>query len=132
MSNIAYDDGSPWQQIERKDGHRHGAFRRWHPGGVIEVEASYSHGLPDGAWCEYDREGQMLLEESWSNGVRDGVAKSWYPNGQLKSEGAWIQGERDGDWRFYLPDGSNDALAKFQSGTRISMTRYNELAPEGD
>ena len=79
-----WDNGQKREQIEQRDGLRHGVTTWWFETGEKMMEATYQDGRLHGDWTFWDRKGQTRKIESWKQGIIGNTV--WYEGGEPLTE----------------------------------------------
>lgn len=94
-----------------KDNHPDGVWRLYYPehplfGRVKALEASFSKGLLQGEYLEYNQAGQLSFSVFYDKGLQEGVASMYSMDGRVLMTAAFHLGELDGPFRCFYPSGS--------------------------
>ncbi|MBC8456058.1 toxin-antitoxin system YwqK family antitoxin, partial [bacterium] len=77
-----YSDGQQKEQIEYKQGLRHGLSQKWYENGRIDNKTHYRNGLKDGVEKIYYPNGGLAVEKDYKAGIEEGLESTWLEGGK--------------------------------------------------
>ncbi len=118
------------ERINRLDaeGRKQGAWKFFHPNGLIKTEGKYQNDLKDGYFKEYNDKGKLLTISKWIAGelqqnvvelTKLEIEKEYYPDGTIKSFQGYKNGLPEGIRREYAEDGKLVAGFIFKDGKKV-------------
>ena len=85
-----YDSGEKYEEYQYTgDSLKHGAYKRYSPGGVLMEESNYVDGQLEGERKIYTESGKPDVTEIYSHNALNGPFKTFYPNGKVKMEAVY-------------------------------------------
>ena len=113
-------DGSPRNEIEYKDGLKHGK-QTYTPSKDTVVHNEYIHGKMTGL-STLIVHGEILKELTYRNDQLQGCQKFYYPGGKLKAEGDMKSSIPVKEWTYYSPTHKYKSKLKFdQNGVCLDL-----------
>ncbi len=100
---IYYHENSPTVMTREnyKKGKLDGLRSVYFPNGKIAEEIQYKNGVRHGPYKKYTPTGIVLEETTYKNGEMDGNAIFRSADGKIASEGKFVNGLKKGIWKFY-------------------------------
>lgn len=112
-----HPNGGIWQYLESQDMRAFGAYKEWHPNGVLKIEATVIGGtadvvpgaqqdwLFDGLAKVWDEQGRLQAMIPYEKGVLQGHSITYFSDGQMKRETPYVNNALEGESIDYTPDG---------------------------
>lgn len=148
-----YDDGIVESEINFKDGHPAGIFRKYFTNGNLKANmffddkgetaaailyreeggkyamGYYHNHQKDSLWQYFINDSIVISEETYKNGIKNGPERIYtpynYPN--LLEEKYWKNGVQDSTWTRCYTDGSPKFITEYKDGVREGMyVAFNE------
>lgn len=110
----------------------HGKWKWFYDNDLLQMEGSFSHGLKNGYFKEYDIEGNLTVVTKYVDGEKEEMAEEllklevrtdYYPNGQVKVVGTY---NKDG-----LPEGVRREYNDEGKVEKAYIFRYGKIIAEG-
>lgn len=110
----------------------HGKWKWFYDEEILRMEGTFSHGLKNGYFKEYDLEGNLLVATKYVNGEKEEMAEElmklevrtdFYPNGTIKVVGTYNQ---DG-----IPEGVRREYNEEGKVEKAYIFRYGKIIAEG-
>lgn len=144
-SRLYRSNGELYEETPYKKGLKHGIYRKYKNGKVIE-EYEWENGnmiitrketYPDGSpyrETKWSLDGQTGLEKVWfpsgvlqasvmfKGGDRHGTSTSYYENKQIRSQGEFKNGQRTGHYKLYSEDGRLISDTSWKNGKKNGMS----------
>ena len=108
------------------NGKINGQLKVYHYNGKIKKIGSYTNGIENGIFKEYDDKGNLEAEYSMSNGELNGSLKVYYPNGKLKKSGNYLKGKEHGNFVEYDDEGNKEAEYVMANGMKNGVLKIYE------
>jgi len=125
-----HPNGHIWQYLEIVEGRAHGAYKEWHPNGVLKIEANVIEGLGDvteaaqmswlfeGQSTVYDEQGSLEAVFHYVKGMLEGTAVYYSPNGKVAKSIPYVQDNIEGDALIYDTQGRLLEKISFSQGNK--------------
>ena len=101
-----FDNGNTRQEIEIRNGEKHGKIRIYFENGQLNEIRSYKHNQMDGKWAMYNDHGIKTSVARYKNGEKDGKWMIWNDYGNLLYELHYHSGKKTGIWKKYDEQGN--------------------------
>lgn len=104
-----HSNGYLLQYLEIVQGRANGAYKEWHPNGMLKIDAHVIEGLGDvsetaqmswvfeGKNSVWDDHGNLVAEFTYTKGMLDGTAQYYHPNGQISKSLPYVQNLLEGE-----------------------------------
>lgn len=87
--------GSPWRQLNIKEGRKVGYQLQWHKNGQQRIHSHYNEdGKREGLHIEYHKNGKMACLGEFYNGKREGKFTRWDFDGKLTNRVNYARGKK--------------------------------------
>jgi antitoxin component YwqK of YwqJK toxin-antitoxin module len=115
-----YQSGTQFltEEINYKEGKKHGLYKRNYNNGKPQEVSNYSNGERDGKSTWYFESGEKTAEYHYSNGVINGEVATYFKNGKVSEFGLYANGEQNGTWKEFFENGVIKAEGKYQNGKK--------------
>lgn len=125
-----HSNGHIWQYLEIVEGRANGAYKEWHPNGVLKIEAQVIEGLGDvseaaqmswlfeGKCTVWDEQGQTEALFNYTKGLLEGTAYYYHSNGQLSRSVPYMQDNIEGEMLVYDDQGRIVERVPFVEGVK--------------
>lgn len=122
-----YDDGSLMDEINYKDGIRHGEMVSYYRNGVMRSKLNYLNGQKHGKSYQYYKDGKLNMEIDYENGKRNGFGKWYFTSGELYELTPYVNGEIDGLKKRFYKNGSDKHIIPYKQGmVGTGLKEYNK------
>jgi antitoxin component YwqK of YwqJK toxin-antitoxin module/tetratricopeptide (TPR) repeat protein len=125
-----YPSGIIMNEMEIKNGKRHGQFKRFHPNGELHQEGNYVDGEIDGVVKFYFDNGQFETLSNYEKGKQTGVYLDYYRDSIPHIEGNFENGKETGSWTFYFRNGKVQRTGTFVNGKESGL--WKSYHPSGN
>jgi antitoxin component YwqK of YwqJK toxin-antitoxin module len=129
-----HPNGTPHQYLETQEMRASGAYREWHPNGVLKIDAMVIGGTADtspgsqkdwlfeGIATIYDEQGHLIGSIPYEKGLLEGVSVYYYPTGSVQKELPYHKGELEGTALEYDPLGQLKSKREYKEGVRDGLS----------
>jgi antitoxin component YwqK of YwqJK toxin-antitoxin module len=109
-----------------------GAYKEWHPSGLLKIEATVIGGTADIVpnaqrdWLFeetariWDDQGHLQAEIPYQKGMLEGISIYYYPNGQIQKRSPYHQNHLEGEEVEFYPDGRLFSRTSYHLGIKNS------------
>lgn len=104
------------EYITYRHGERHGPFKFWHDGNVLQVQGEYRDGNLHGLIIRYYASGQKQRETTYRDGELHGPFFLYDRNGRTRERGTFNAGMREGAYVEYFDDGKPAIESTYEKG----------------
>jgi antitoxin component YwqK of YwqJK toxin-antitoxin module len=109
-----YDNGQVKQEMQIKNGQKHGTAKIYFENGQLNEIRSYKKNEMHGKWVMYNEHGIKTSVAHYKNGQKHGRWTIWNDYGNLLYELQYKNGEKSGTWRSYNEKGELINERKYQ------------------
>ena len=115
-----YQSGTQFltEEINYKEGRKHGLYKRNYSNGKVQEESNYKNGERDGKATWYFETGDKTAEYHYKNGAIDGEVAFYFKNGKVSEFGLYANGEQNGNWKEFFESGAMKAEGKYINGKK--------------
>ena len=125
-----HPNGLPWQYLEIQDMRAFGAYREWHPNGLLRIDATVIGGSADispnaqrdwlfeGEARFWDEQGRLMAQIPYQKGMLEGISISYYPNGQIQKTSPYHQNRLQGEEIEFYEEGQIFSRTTYQLGIK--------------
>ncbi len=142
-----HSNGYIWQYLEIVEGRANGAYKEWHPNGILKIEANVIEGLGDvseaaqmswlfeGKSSVWDEHGTLEAVFHYTKGMLEGNAYHYHPSGQVAKSIPYVQDNIEGDVLVFDEQGRPLEKISFAQGIKHGVAEgksLNVLSDQGD
>lgn len=125
-----HPNGQIHQYLESQDMRAYGAYKEWHPNGVLRIEATIIGGSADvvagsqrdwvfdGTARVWDEQSQLIAEIPYKKGVLEGASLVYAPSGNVVTRSPYVQGSLEGELIEYYPNESIRSKTIYHQGIK--------------
>ena len=120
-------NGKLSSRVEYSAGEKNGTEQKFFSDeNVLAEEINWKNGIKHGAWKQYHANERLKLSANYINGALEGAYVSFFPNGIKELEGVYRNGVPDGEWIRHKDDGEYAITIKYDKGTITNMEDLEE------
>lgn len=100
-----FEDGTVAEEAMYLNDSLDGVRRFYYPGGKVEMEQGYNHGIDHGPYKKYYESGGLEITYNFVNGAIEGESIRYYPNGKVMEVVTIVHNEENGPFKEYYDTG---------------------------
>jgi antitoxin component YwqK of YwqJK toxin-antitoxin module len=124
MARVFFDTGKLKEETEYASGLKHGASRTFYENGQQRSAGKYDSDKQVGVWRSWRENGMPLEERHYVAGMKEGTAIRWQKNGAKEFEGAYKGDEMDGPFNYFDGDTNLIKTEQYQNGRLVSTKKF--------
>jgi antitoxin component YwqK of YwqJK toxin-antitoxin module len=121
-----FGNGKPRIITPFRQGLAHGPSFEYHASGQINFITHFYDGEKSGEQKMFDQAGRLMWVKTWQANRMHGEERLYYTDGQIQSRIDWRNNQKHGNATFYFEQGGIAAELRYEFGTQISATYYDE------
>ena len=111
-----YESGEKHEEYQYTgDSLKHGFYKRYSQGGILQEEANYVEGKLDGERIIYNSKGEKEVSEIYTLDVLNGPLREYHPNGKLKMTCTYTDNVLSGTVNVFYPSGKLKEEVQFEN-----------------
>lgn len=134
-----HSNGYIWQYLEIVEGRANGAYKEWHPNGLLKIDANVIEGLGDvseaaqmswlfeGKSSVSDEHGSLEAVFHYVKGMLEGTTHYYHPNGQVAKSIPYLQDNIEGDVLVFDEQGRPLEKISFSLGAKHGIAEGKAL-----
>ena len=95
-------------------------LREFFESGELKEEIEYKNGLKHGKRKRWYKDGQLFKEGEMVEDKWDGKYREWYPDGSPKLIGHYMEGKQNGEWLFFDKNGDVLPSISYENGREVT------------